>query len=81
MRKSKLNYSQIMDDAKLVEADFALADISRDLSLSTATFTSGAPLYFEVVVTIPLEILGTGSRLCYSIDIVLQPHRPIMEMS
>jgi len=27
----------------------------------------------RVVVTIPLERLGTGSRLCYPMDVVLQP--------
>jgi putative transposase len=38
MRKSKFTDSQIMDAVKRVEAGFAVPEICRELSISTATF-------------------------------------------
>ena len=38
MRKSKFTDSQIMDAVKRVEAGFGVADICREMGISTATF-------------------------------------------
>ena len=43
MKKSRFTDSQIMDALKRAESGISVPDLCRELGISTATFTSGAP--------------------------------------